>query len=848
MKNITSIITDFANHQLGSNFNDDSFDINYFLSDRIYDANLRLDRGTLKVYYSGFAVFIQALARGAFSEVTFLDLSNIFLRDEELRWFAVALNNGALSGLISLNLSNNQINDGGLRYLSYSLMKGALSELECLDLSNNCITTNLRIYLEEVSEIRNLFGLESSNLENTGFGHFIAALKYGCLSKLKSFNFSNSVVDDSVLQGLIEAVQYGVFPVLESLYMNDCLHKVSIVERFANSLKYLPILKSLHISSNFIGDEGLEYLVNAAKCYYLIMLEYIDLSSNTITAEGMRSLAHALNDDYLSNLQFLKLNDNLIGDSGLKYCAKYLGELSIASYLNISSNQLGDDALAHFAKLLKKGRLSEIQTLDLSGNVIGDIGLEYIANSAIYDGTLRWLRDLDLSHNRITDIGPLVEALRAGCMPNLEFINLGFNYVDIPELWQLAEYLLANRRQMEVRINSYQFEDPLTNLLEINPYILITASGLTEYTRLLLDKNSSQEMLLYNKILGNIYNRWNGDLNDPYYVSYTGDDPDIDGVYLHFSKDHPVLPSENLIWRENIFPILGIKKHSGFETPNGQLISTEIISIIAQFLDPLEMMHARINETSNKSMADRGWYSEDDISILLSTYLSTDRYSVIAQTQIEDNDLLTENINMALETVLNGRVAIMPIHVSGNHWVAAMFRPLDGGAVQVLYIDSLGMVSRGARANFVSFESAVEGARDIVDNLEIINLSHVQQLNGYDCARFAVANMLKLADLEDQLNNLQDHQGINRIIHMLPDQRDVDNIREQYSHVIAHAEEHRAQLSSRTDPNLTNDMNENVMELVHDMSILTVVGEVGEVSSTYSYVLHNNIHNSYDNL
>ncbi len=42
---------------------------------------------------------------------------------------------------------------------------------------------------------------------------------------------------------------------------------------------------------------------------------------------------------------------------------------------------------------------------------------------------------------------------------------------------------------------------------------------------------------------------------------------------------------------------------------------------------------------------------------------------------MDPTGLLTANIRRALEEALNGNIAVMPMHVRGNHWVVAMFRP-----------------------------------------------------------------------------------------------------------------------------------------------------------------------------
>ncbi len=217
-------------------------------------------------------------------------------------------------------------------------------------------------------------------------------------------------------------------------------------------------------------------------------------------------------------------------------------------------------------------------------------------------------------------------------MPQLRLILLG--YIGVQETECLAEYLMRHRRVME--IDSYQLTDEirLTALLETNPYILFRTLGLSDRQHLLLKKNGSREMILYNKILGNMYENIKGILNlDDYYISYTNGSY----IYSHYSETNPMSPSENPVWMGNIFPILGIAKQSKFKTEDGRLVGAPIISRIAQFLDPLEMISARIEHYSTiDNDYNRNWYTEDNISTLLHHYVSEDRYSIIAQTQIND--------------------------------------------------------------------------------------------------------------------------------------------------------------------------------------------------------------------
>ena len=62
------------------------------------------------------------------------------------------------------------------------------------------------------------------------------------------------------------------------------------------------------------------------------------------------------------------------------------------------------------------------------------------------------------------------------------------------------------------------------------------------------------------------------------------------------------------------------------------------------------------------------YYTEDQIVTLLNYYLQDRQlYYISPQTQLEHNDLLQGNLEAALGEVNEGRIAILPLHLHGNH-------------------------------------------------------------------------------------------------------------------------------------------------------------------------------------
>ena len=166
----------------------------------------------------------------------------------------------------------------------------------------------------------------------------------------------------------------------------------------------------------------------------------------------------------LTNLQTLNLSGNSISDIGA------LANLTNLTELNLSGNSITSigGALAN---------LTNLQTLDLSGNSISDIGalanltnlqtLNLSGNGIIYIGALasltnlQTLKTLNLSSNNISDISAL------GNLTNLQTLNLSNNNISdigaLASLTNLQTLYLSNNN-----ISDISALGGLTNLTELD--------------------------------------------------------------------------------------------------------------------------------------------------------------------------------------------------------------------------------------------------------------------------------------------------------------------------------------------------------------------------------------------
>jgi tetratricopeptide (TPR) repeat protein len=143
------------------------------------------------------------------------------------------------------------------------------------------------------------------------------------------------------------------------------------------------------------------------------------------------------------------------------------------------------------------------------------------------------------------------------------------------------------------------------------------------------------------------------------------------------------------------------------------------------------------------------WYSEDDIRQTL-TLLAQGHFNVLAQTQFEHEDLLTDNFRQAINNVVETRrTQLMPIHLHGNHWAGAVVRMQADYKIQIIYNDPLGEGSH----------KLVTAVQNVASQVVIIDLKLPQQINGNDCGPFTVDNLIRLASSGNNLDGL-DRDGI----------------------------------------------------------------------------------------
>jgi len=169
------------------------------------------------------------------------------------------------------------------------------------------------------------------------------------------------------------------------------------------------------------GDHCLKLI---ATSQFVKKMENLFIRSGSVTDEGVKNIATSTNFSNLKNLSICRGNIKGPSMKLISECA-HLGKLSKLSLVNIG---IGDEI-----KQLTSGQnLSNLVSLSLTDNGIGDVGITSLASSSNFSQ----LQTLSLSHNKISFKG--VNSL--SCSPHLsKLTNLSLNDNEIG--WEGAKSL-----------------------------------------------------------------------------------------------------------------------------------------------------------------------------------------------------------------------------------------------------------------------------------------------------------------------------------------------------------------------------------------------------------------------
>ena len=143
----------------------------------------------------------------------------------------------------------------------------------------------------------------------------------------------------------------------------------------------------IELSNCFIGTHGAVLLANALETNtHLTSLVGLHLHQNAIGDGGIAAICNAIQrSPHLASLEVLFLGQNEIGHNGITALAGCIEHptqpLGNLSHLYLQTNSIGDDgATILFNAITQPTQPRNLTTIDLSGNRIGDVGAAAIAN------------------------------------------------------------------------------------------------------------------------------------------------------------------------------------------------------------------------------------------------------------------------------------------------------------------------------------------------------------------------------------------------------------------------------------------------------------------------------------
>ena len=171
-------------------------------------------------------------------------------------------------------------------------------------------------------------------------------------------------------------------------------------------------------------------------------------------AQTIRSIFHHLEDrSKVSTFEEMNLSDNLIGDEGAEYLAAGLKDNKALKVLLLPRTGITSAGMAHIGSLL--GNSTSVQNVILSGNHIDAVGVQGDFGAGIAKN--KSVKSLCLAACRLLDEGVISLCDSIKMHPKLEHLSLTYNRLEVGAAKALAKMLATNQalRFLDVCGNSF---------------------------------------------------------------------------------------------------------------------------------------------------------------------------------------------------------------------------------------------------------------------------------------------------------------------------------------------------------------------------------------------------------
>ena len=246
-------------------------------------------------------------------------------------------------------------------------------------------------------------------------------------------------------------------PLLQKIDISENKFNLPAVQKFADALKSVAILKSL-IMKNIGIDEN----VAKALAYSLkdkSTLEHLDLNVNRIGSAGAIEISQALKNNIV--LQVLNLHNNGIDSSAAEVISSMMINKIRLAELNISQNNLKSEGIIKIAKALQS--VDTLKVLDLSSNKITSEASIHVA-SALRNNP--YLQVLNVSHNDLQSSGciNLCKAIRDRHL-SLEALDISHNKINSEAAHEIGHALKNKYRLKVLKISMNNFDTKISTII-----------------------------------------------------------------------------------------------------------------------------------------------------------------------------------------------------------------------------------------------------------------------------------------------------------------------------------------------------------------------------------------------
>lgn len=252
---------------------------------------------------------------------------------------------------------------------------------------------------------------------------------------------------------------------LQVLHLGSTLDGAESVAQLLHGLGHLCPVKELSLTSNNIGSEGVDMIVNflegkklPKKQQVMPYLDRLDLSNNKLGNDGLTKLTRAIAKRTISHFVELRLTNNGIGHVGVETMMNKLLQHNLVS-LTLDRNNIGDQGCQLVAASLQSMKM--LARLNIGFNQIGSRGVNSLMRSLVVCESVTYL---GLSGNIMKISGAVALAFTLAQHPRLEELDVDNCCLSQAAQCHIIAGIISNRWVPMKRMNGFEAGPPMVAL------------------------------------------------------------------------------------------------------------------------------------------------------------------------------------------------------------------------------------------------------------------------------------------------------------------------------------------------------------------------------------------------